>query len=358
MSRFYSLLVVATATLLLCGNVVGATPQEKYGRGRLLRKWRDDLMGKDTAQNKEKSAQNDSENQPTPARKPQPSNAPTPAQRPTQPSPQPTAKSSQRLSPNQAAAQSWAKPPRKTAVPVQSVGYQNLVSKKPTPTAEPPQSAISNRFADQPSSKKPVAEQPIGKQPEGFGMVVQADKEENLVVLQVDPNGNAAKAGIQRGDYIVQAGGADVGSLDEFNEVAKLLGEGDQIEFQFSRQGQKETVTIQYGATKEFADGETLIDSESDQSRTPVTGQYDFVPQETENGFHSVLDQPISNNLAPAQNQLRQNSAAQTVDQQQQTIERMKKEIESLRRQQNNDNVQTSNSVSTRNSPSLTGPGN
>ena len=144
-------------------------------------------------------------------------------------------------------------------------------------------------------------------------MRVEVDKNENFVVTHVDSNGNAATAGIRRGDFITQLGGADITAIEEFNEIVKVLGEGDQMELQIARRGQKQDVTVQYGEIPEVKETAKQSAGNSDiasptKTGNSVTGPYEFVPQ---NGsqFRSVLEGPVSNYGANQQTQTQPSSS-------------------------------------------------
>ena len=247
MKRIQCLLVAIFAVVIFSGDAAAQQPsnQAKFGRGRLLRKWRDDLTGK--------------------TQKPK---RPTPAQQGKQPTP----------------AQM---PSAGKAAQIQRNGKQQTVGNVATR-----QSSTGQTPSRQSQSRQSLAR---STKRIGFGMQVEVDKEDNFVVTQVDKNGNADEAGIRRGDLITQLGGADIGSLEEFKEIVKVLGEGDQMELQISRNGKKKEVTVQYGEMQEIP--ATIADDNPATpaiAATPVTGPYDFVPQKN-NQFRSVLDGPVVN---------------------------------------------------------------
>jgi hypothetical protein len=292
MKRFHSLIVVAAMTMIVSGSVVADNPFDKFGRGRLLRKWRDELTGK----NKKpapKPALKGSGKQPTPARK-----APTPAKKTT------------------------SSPQRKGS---------NVRSS--TPTANRQANKLHTRSAYQPRTTQPRTTQPRTTQPRsassatrrpvaagkavGLGMQV-VEKSDQYVVAQVTPGGNAAKAGILRGDLIVKFAGADLGSIEEYNEISKILGEGDQIEIQVSRRGKKAELTVQNGELPELPEPSEeevasnssysrLTDSTSRpqlESKSASNSQFEFVPKSgSSSGLRSVLEQSPQSYRAPQSRQ-------------------------------------------------------
>ncbi len=233
MKRIQYLLVAVLAFGIFGGDAAAQQPdnQTKFGRGRLLRKWRDDLTEK--------------------IQKPK---RPTPANQGKQPTPAKSPSSNK-------AAQMQRNNKQQTA---KNVTRQSSVRQSP--------------------SRQSLA-RTIKKV--GFGMQVEIDRKENFVVTQVDKNGNADEAGIRSGDLITQLGGANIGSLEEFKEIVKVLGEGDQMELQISRNGQKKEVTVQYGEMQEIP--ATEAGKTPAIAATPATNPYEFVPQKNSQ-FRSVLD--------------------------------------------------------------------
>lgn len=251
MKRIQYLAVAIVAVAILSGDAVAQQPSNntQIGRGRLLRKWRSQL---NQQQQKQKR--------------------PTPAKDGKQPT---LAKGAASNAKSQAANQRTG-----------NQKYSRNSANRPTSTRQQQASKAKKR---------------------GFGMEVTADKKDNLVVTQVDANGNAAAAGIRRGDFITQLGGVDLGSMEEFKEIAKVLGEGDEMDLQITRRGQKKDFKIQFGeipqvnetAAQTAGDANTLDPSKASNQ---LTGPYDFVQQKN-NKFQSVLDGPVgyrSNQKTPA----------------------------------------------------------
>ena len=87
----------------------------------------------------------------------------------------------------------------------------------------------------------------------GFGMLVEI-KNDELLVSQLDPKGNAANAGVRVGDRLVAGGGIDFESLSDFNGIGDILEDGDQLEFEVKRGGREKEMVINFGkAPKEQA---------------------------------------------------------------------------------------------------------
>ena len=81
----------------------------------------------------------------------------------------------------------------------------------------------------------------------GFEMVVQSPREGVFVVTGVRPGGNAAEAGIQRGDRVTSIGGVELQSMTEYDEITKSMGGGDQLEFEIVRRDKKDKMLVQFG---------------------------------------------------------------------------------------------------------------
>lgn len=84
----------------------------------------------------------------------------------------------------------------------------------------------------------------------GFGFTVR-DQGDEIIITSVDPLGNAAEAGLRRGDAIVGIGGVEVDSQKAFDEIAEILNPGDTIEVSYRRGKQTNDVQIGYGQAPE-----------------------------------------------------------------------------------------------------------
>lgn len=232
----------------------------------------------------------------------------------------------------------------------------NQAAKKgPTPATRPPAQLRSqpsqNVNADRPAAVRSGAD--------GFGMAIVVDKNENLVVAQVSANGNAAEAGIRRGDVLVEAGGVELTSIEEFEEIEKILGAGDQVELKVARNGRAAKVMLQHGQAPSLEDVEngkvgaqanTASRSQGYQPSSSSREDFSFVPPSDENGsssMRSVIDRPTApvrpaSTQKPALSQLQSNYRPQAPRprqqsasaQQQQEIQLLRRQLEQLRRQQ------------------------
>jgi hypothetical protein len=187
---------------------------------------------------------------------------------------------------------------------------------------------------------------------------ISENRDGKLVVTGVDPGGNAAKAGVQRGDIIVAAGGLNDIALKDYQEITNVLNAGDQLEFKISRNGSEKELMVQYGTAP------TALDAEESSAEAPAENgtqsrtsapQFDFAPAPSSDAMQSVLlNSPQAagsgsrlTDSTPIPNYSRQemssgNPAGQdvaklikTVKEQQQIIARMQQEILRLKSQSN-----------------------
>ena len=194
-------------------------------------------------------------------------------------------------------------------------------------------------------------------------MAVVMDKDENLVVAQVIANGNAAEAGIRRGDMLVKAGGVELTSIEEFEQIEKILGAGDQLELSVARNGQTGKVMLQHGQSPSLEDMDSqngnaptgaAARSRNYQSNSSARSGYredfSFVPPsdgDSLSDMQSVVERaspPVrpASTQKPALSQLQSNYRPQAsrqvqqtaTPQQQQQIEVLRRQLEQLRRQQ------------------------
>ena len=297
MKRYLLFTVAVLSVTVLTSNLFAECQDDRmFGNGRFLRRLRDDITGKTSAtpkatpkSNKSKAKPNAKE--PTPAGKRPSISFPTPA------TPQGG------VSKQSARRNTTARP---TAVRSKASVSPKLASPKPTVSD-------SKRSKEKGSNMVPA---------KGFGMQLEL-KSDKFIVSKVDSRGNAQKAGIKRGDVILSAGGVELSSVEEFIEITKILGQGDQIELQVEQRGKEKDVVIQFGQVPK-PDEITRV------SPTKTKNDNSFIPQRDDNsqtGLRSVL------------NQQRQNAGSvdtqQTIELQRQQIEQLQREVQRLKRQSN-----------------------
>ncbi|MFT5299500.1 MAG: hypothetical protein ACI87E_000815 [Mariniblastus sp.] len=301
MKQFQILMIAVLATVVFCGSSSANCQDRLFGNGRILKRIREDLSSnsdkKPASADKSKSKDKKS----TSAKRSSAKKSPTPAVR-----------------------------PGGSATPTRA-------KRQPTPT-------IANRLANQfdqarLTEPKPAtnANRSAQKTSLGFGMYLESKKEkdgEKFVVTKVASKGNADQAGIRRGDVVLAVGGVKVASMDEFNEITEILGQGDQIEFEFARRDQEKKVLIQFGvAPKEGELQKTSAPNQKNDFR--IAAEDDDKPQ---TGMRSVMNQlntasrrttqPTGNNGLGSKSTSRSNPADQRlIGQQRQQILQMQREI-------------------------------
>ncbi len=120
----------------------------------------------------------------------------------------------------------------------------------------------------------------------GFGMTIQESPDGRLVVTRVDPNGNAAEAGVRPGDIVVELGGITATSAEEFTEIEKIMSPGDQLEISIRRGlADPRKIMLSWGQAAEpeiaaspIQDGPVGSGVPTHANSTPPRGN-DFVPQ-------------------------------------------------------------------------------
>ena len=203
--------------------------------------------------------------------------------------------------------------PTKQQLPTSATSRTQQRSLKPTPTL--------NRGAER---KSAIATRT------GFGLRLDTNRNDELYVASVVPGGNAAKAGIRRGDTILEIGGVEATSVEEYDQISKAMSEGDQMEFRIERHGQTDKMLVAWGEAPDLENLETTTDL-GPAPRKNSDGKernYDFVPPA--GGGKSVLDgSSVRGKPVSSSNQVQQLS--RTVQQQNQTIRQLQGELSKLR---------------------------
>ena len=317
--------------LLLVITLPSGSSAQEFGRGRLLKRLRDELMGRrddDDKKQKEKS-----QKQPTPAKPNANSRYQPPSQyrnRSNQPvgsgyrgsnsnrTPSPTNNSNSRNSnrrqptprvntPRDSAARAERPTPAQISQQARdaanssrnSYSRDNSAYRRPTPPSPQPESRSANRG-----------------QGSGFGMSVK-EKGDSVIVSRIVPNGNAAEAGLRTGDQIVELGGLEIQNAQDFDEFAKILGQGDQMEFKIRSRGKKKTVMVTYGQ----APPPSAVESPGEAPG--------FTPgRSASNRSRSVLE-----NIGDSQDSNEVRSLKRTIETQRQEISTLREELVRLRQQ-------------------------
>ena len=198
------------------------------------------------------------------------------------------------------------KAPQKTPTPSQSPTKYSAKSHPKTPSR--PTSTISSRNASIQSQAPRRKTSVVGRK--GFGFNLVESKDDQLVVSNVISNSNADEAGLRRGDRVVEIGGIEANSIEEFEEISKVMNNGDQMEFLIKRNGSEKDMMITFGEMPEPEDLKL-----NDSSTAKTDRRYDFAPPQTSNG-DSVLEGPAPRRPnANSMGQRQANFARSNIDQ-------------------------------------------
>jgi len=154
-------------------------------------------------------------------------------------------------SPSASAKQSKLAPPAKK-LPFQP--SQPTAARRPQnaqPTLASKTSRPHSPRAIQPDSSD-TNQASINRLPKSSATVVLVElKNDKLYVSRLEPDGNAANAGVRVGDRLVAGGGIDFESLSDYNGVGDILEDGDQLEFELERNGREKETMIVFGKAPE-----------------------------------------------------------------------------------------------------------
>lgn len=131
----------------------------------------------------------------------------------------------------------------------------------------------------------------------GFGLELKTDRKDQIYVASVDRDGNAAEAGIRKGDYVLELGGTPLSSVEEFEEIVKVMHDGDQLELKISRKGQTSDILLTFGEASETSDDREYEPAAPQSGHSVLqppgaSDRYDFVPQSSR---FSDSDRAVSN---------------------------------------------------------------
>jgi hypothetical protein len=265
MSRIYCLLIAA----LIVGFTADLAPAQ-IGRGRLLKKMRDDLFGSPEDRVREEAAKRAAEQKRQAAAQ---QKAQLEAQRRAQAGRQPTpVNQTQNRNPTQnrnlTAQQRYQEQQRllqQQRAQQQQLSQQQRAQQLQAQQRRQQATSSRNRSA---ASQEPTrnTDRRAAPKRQGFGMAT-VEKGDKLFVAEIIRGGNADEAGLKRGDQIVGIGGVEVENEESFEEIAEILNAGDNIEIAFKRRGRTDEVQVGYGNSPEAEMGEQEIAGEVESSR-------------------------------------------------------------------------------------------
>ena len=163
----------------------------------------------------------------------------------------------------------------------------------------------------------------------GFGFAIRMDSNDALVVTAVDRAGNAAKEGLRRGDIVLEIGGIEATSVEEFDEISKVMNDGDQLEFKIKRSGREKNLDISFGKTPS---SDVAGNVEENRPSKSQARRYDFAPP----AGSSTKGNSVHNSRTPTganSNYASETAATRQIRYLNQTIEKQNRQIQYLQQQ-------------------------
>lgn len=326
MYRFKIVAIVAiAATFLFCGEI-------QAQRGKLLKKIRDDIFGTQPQVPTQKPKT------PTLAQPKSSLQNPQARQQYSQYQLQQQRIQQQRI--QQQRAQQYQQLQQRN-LKNQNAAYQNR--KTPTPRGTNQLPTAGRKTVATPRTTREDARNAAATR-KGFGLKLDTNRNDELFVAAIDPRGNAAQAGLRRGDVVLEIGGVVATTVEEYDQISKAMSPGDQMEFRFERHGQTDKELVTWGEAPDLEDVDVEELGSAPQSLTSSsnksssrTRNYDFVPpRESQQGSQSVLNSSAARSNAQGASYGTSKNTQQlsrTVQQQQQTIQQLKSELSRLRAQ-------------------------
>lgn len=187
----------------------------------------------------------------------------------------------------------------RTPTPAPKKGDQ-ANGKTPTPASRPnPNVKRTNPYSrtnpyarkNSNSQVRPPTQQTRSKAND-FGLVLVRDKNDDMIVAGVVPNGNAAKVGIRRGDKIKELGGAEFTDAEELDSIAKILKPGDQMEFTIESRGKTRKELVQWGVAPEIDESVERDVEPNDSLRSVIDrSATDFAAFGKRNDQQTIIEQ-------------------------------------------------------------------
>ena len=257
---------------LVAAMIIGFTADvapAQIGRGRILKKIRDDLFGTPEERAKEEAARKAAIQK----------------------------KRQEAERQRQLEAQRRGQGRQPTPIRSQQTRPNTQQQRNPLAAPEVPRSRAENR----------------GPAKNGFGFAVK-EKDDSIVITKISDRGNADEAGLRRGDVIVGIGGIEIDSKKAFDEIAEILNPGDTIEIAYKRGNKTNEVQVGYGEPPQVDDEPQTADLLAPASDR----RGDFAPSRGS----SVLDQESAARQIDQLNR--------TVIEQQRVIEELQNQIRQM----------------------------
>ena len=176
------------------------------------------------------------------------------------------------------------RPDQGKAPSARPVGKEPTLATRPLPPMNSPTPAANQQRATQTAPRR-IAPTSLNAST-GFGVVLQAARNNDLVVTRLHPQGNAIEAGLKPGDVVKTVGSVKIGSIEEYDQITKGLKSGEQMEFEFVRRGKPGKVLVPFGEVSE------------EQQVSMASGQMDTTPMSSTSA--NVGDVHISSNIRQA----------------------------------------------------------
>jgi len=142
----------------------------------------------------------------------------------------------------------------------------------------------------------------------GLGLVLtdienKAEKEEGVRVLEVIEDSEAAKAGIQKNDIIIEINGENIKSLDDVSDIVKDLEDNQEVNLVTLREGSKKTFKLKMSPIKKSAykikidDAHVVFSPQEDKKIEIVRGDDFGLVKEDKGAFLGVQVKELSDQL-------------------------------------------------------------
>ena len=228
--------------------------------------------------------------------------------------------------PNYRPSNSREPAPTKRPAPYPSRNDRYSRDRQPTPAKR--QQVDDSRRNSSSLSNLPGQPRPLERPPKpkgildhkGFGVTVRLVKE-SVVIARVHPNGTGNEAGLREGDVIKTIGSLPIKVPTDVEQFDGVLKPGDQVEIEFARRGEEDSVLIPYLRKVDASDLKRITEAQADQKR------------DTEKALASLPDSADSFDdlgKSPPQSDSEVEQLVRVVRMQQQLIEKLQSRLDKL----------------------------